>query len=109
MLQITGEARFADVLELVLYNAALAGISLDGTRFFYVNTLRQLDGDAGRAPLVARCGSRSSVASAARPTSSGRSPRSASHAYGQAGDKVWVHLYGGNTLDTALADGSSCG
>ena len=26
-----------------LYNAVLAGISLDGTRFFYANTLRQLD------------------------------------------------------------------
>ena len=26
-----------------LYNAVLAGISLDGTRFFYTNTLRQLD------------------------------------------------------------------
>ena len=33
----------SDVLELVLYNAALAGVSLDGTKFFYTNTLRQLD------------------------------------------------------------------
>jgi DUF1680 family protein len=34
---ITGEARFLDVMELVLYNGALAGISLDGTKFFYAN------------------------------------------------------------------------
>ena len=43
MLQITGEARFADAIETVLHNAAMAGVSLDGTRFFYTNTLRQLD------------------------------------------------------------------
>jgi len=36
---LTGERRFADVFERVLYNGLLAGVSLDGTRFFYVNPL----------------------------------------------------------------------
>jgi DUF1680 family protein len=36
---LLGEARFYDALELALYNGALAGISLDGKRFFYVNPL----------------------------------------------------------------------
>jgi len=39
MLLATGEARFADVMELALYNGALAGISLDGEEYFYVNPL----------------------------------------------------------------------
>ena len=43
MLQITGEARFADVIELTLFNSVLAGTDLSGTSFFYTNTLRQLD------------------------------------------------------------------
>ena len=43
MFQITGESRFADLIELTLYNAVLAGVSLDGTSFFYANTLRQLN------------------------------------------------------------------
>src|SRR5262245_51874583 len=43
MLQTTGEAKYADVLEQTLYNAVLAGVSLDGKNFFYTNTLRQLD------------------------------------------------------------------
>jgi Uncharacterized protein conserved in bacteria len=30
MLLATGEAKYADVMELALYNAALAGVSLDG-------------------------------------------------------------------------------
>ena len=39
LLLATGEARFADVLERVLYNAFLSGISLKGDLFFYVNPL----------------------------------------------------------------------
>src|SRR5205085_4616383 len=34
-----GDARYADLVELALYNGALAGVSLDGRRFFYVNPL----------------------------------------------------------------------
>ncbi|MFV0384074.1 glycoside hydrolase family 127 protein [Paracoccus sp. (in: a-proteobacteria)] len=33
------DARFADVMERVLYNGALSGLSLDGERFFYDNPL----------------------------------------------------------------------
>jgi DUF1680 family protein len=39
LLQIEKDARFADVLERALYNGALAGIALDGKRFFYENPL----------------------------------------------------------------------
>jgi len=34
-----GEAKYADVVERTMYNGALAGISLSGDRFFYVNPL----------------------------------------------------------------------
>ncbi len=33
------DARYADMVERVLYNGALAGIALDGERFFYTNPL----------------------------------------------------------------------
>jgi DUF1680 family protein len=36
---LTGNARYADVVELESYNAALDGISLDGKKFFYSNKL----------------------------------------------------------------------
>ncbi len=39
MLLITGEARYADLIERTLYNAFLSGVSLDGKSFFYVNPL----------------------------------------------------------------------
>ncbi|WP_080237570.1 glycoside hydrolase family 127 protein [Spirosoma rigui] len=39
MFLLTGEAKFMDVFERVLYNGFLAGVSLDGDSFFYVNPL----------------------------------------------------------------------
>jgi len=39
-----GEGRFADIVERVLYNGALAGISLAGDKFFYVNPLASKGG-----------------------------------------------------------------
>lgn len=39
MLVVGGEARFADLLERVLYNGFLSGVSLSGSEYFYVNPL----------------------------------------------------------------------
>jgi DUF1680 family protein len=36
---LTGDASFADLVELATYNGALVGISLDGTEYFYDNKL----------------------------------------------------------------------
>ena len=45
MLLVTGESRFADLLERTLYNGFLSGHSLDGATFFYVNPLQSRTGD----------------------------------------------------------------
>lgn len=39
MLCLTGDARHGDAMETALYNNVLAAVSLDGTKFFYVNPL----------------------------------------------------------------------
>lgn len=39
MLKLTGDSRFADIVERTLYNGFLAGVSLTGDKFFYVNPL----------------------------------------------------------------------
>ena len=56
----TGDADCADVLERTAYNGVLPGLSFDGTRFFYVNTLQRRtervagdEGDGARAPWFA--------------------------------------------------------
>lgn len=39
MLRITGQARYAALIERTLYNGFLSGVSLDGKSFYYVNPL----------------------------------------------------------------------
>jgi DUF1680 family protein len=41
MNMLTGESQYADILEKSMYNGALAGVSLSGDRFFYVNPFTQ--------------------------------------------------------------------
>lgn len=43
MLESTGDARYADIVETALYNSVLSGVSLDGKRYFYTNPLRMSD------------------------------------------------------------------
>jgi hypothetical protein len=56
MFLLTGEAAYLDVMERVMYNGVLSGVSLDGTLFFYPNPLESdgrykfNKGRAGRAP-----------------------------------------------------------
>jgi len=45
LLLVTGESRFADLLERTLYNGFLSGLSLDGASFFYTNPLQSRSGE----------------------------------------------------------------
>ncbi|GAA3454485.1 glycoside hydrolase family 127 protein [Dactylosporangium matsuzakiense] len=47
LLLATGQARFADEMERVLYNGIASGIALDGTSFFYSNPLQLRTGHDG--------------------------------------------------------------
>ncbi len=48
MVLMTGEARFADLMERTLYNGVLSGIALAGDSFFYINPLLSRGGYARR-------------------------------------------------------------
>ncbi len=48
MLQLEADSRYADTMERALYNCVLAGLSLDGKRFFYVNPLEVNPDYAGK-------------------------------------------------------------
>jgi len=79
-----GESRYADVMETALYNGALAGVSLDGTRFFYVNPLSSR-GHHHRAEWF---GCACCPPNIARTLSS-----LGGYAYATSGDALWVNLY----------------
>ncbi|MCM1266690.1 MAG: glycoside hydrolase family 127 protein [Bacteroidales bacterium] len=49
MLSLERNGKYADVMERALYNCVLAGMQLDGTKFFYVNPLEVLPGISGEA------------------------------------------------------------
>ena len=42
---LEGDAKYLDVLERVIYNGFLSGVSLEGDRFFYPNRLEVFDGE----------------------------------------------------------------
>lgn len=105
LLLLTGEAKYAELVEHTLINSVLAGVSLDGTRFFYTNTLRQLQ----PMPVPLRwVRSRQPFFSCfCCPPNVGRIVAgSAALAYAQRDDGVACVVYGAGTLDTTLADGT---
>ncbi len=50
MLENEVDSEYADVMETAFYNTVLAGMQLDGTRFFYVNPLEVIPGISGVSP-----------------------------------------------------------
>lgn len=49
MLEAEADSRYGDVMERAFYNTVLAGMQLDGKRFFYVNPLEVIPGISGVA------------------------------------------------------------
>ncbi len=50
MLENEVDGKYADVMERAFYNTVLAGMQLDGKRFFYVNPLEVIPGISGVSP-----------------------------------------------------------
>jgi DUF1680 family protein len=93
MLNLDCDGRYADILELALYNGALAGLSRDGTHYFYENRLES-DGSHRRwewhsCPCCTMNVSRL-VASVG------------GYFYATGDNEIAVHLYGGNSADLSV-------
>lgn len=88
MNQMTGESVYADILEKAMYNGALAGISLAGDRFFYVNPLAS-NGDHHRQAWYGCACCPSQICRFL--------PSIGNYVYGTSDESVWVNLYMGNT------------
>ena len=87
MNQFTGDGKYIDVLERSLYNGALAGISLEGDRFFYVNPLESLGDHHRKAWYGCAC----------CPSQICRFlPSIGNYIYGAADNGIWVNLYIGS-------------
>lgn len=94
MLKLTGDARYADVMELSLYNALAAGVSLTGDTFCYVTPLASR-GDFKRDPWfpVPCC-----------PTTVARFlPALGRYIYSESSDGLWVNLFIAGQVNAKLA------
>ena len=88
MNQLTGDSKYIDVLERSLYNGALAGISLGGDRFFYVNPLESKGDHHSQEWYGCAC----------CPSQLSRFlPSIGNYIYASSDDALWVNLYIGNT------------
>nr|WP_183574425.1 glycoside hydrolase family 127 protein [Mucilaginibacter sp. X5P1] len=106
MLQLTGNAKYADVMELTLYNGMLSGISLDGKSFFYTNPL-SIDDDLPFRDRWSRDRVGYIAYSDCCPPNVVRTIAEVSnYAYNISDKGLWFNLYGGNKLSTKLKDGS---
>ena len=93
MNQFTGDSKYADVMERSMYNGALAGISLKGDTFFYVNPLESLGGHHRQQWYGCAC----------CPSQICRFlPSIGNYIYGVSRDAVWVNLYMGNTAQVTV-------
>ena len=106
MLQLTGNAKYADVMELALYNSVLSGISLNGKNFLYTNPLAQSDKlpfkqrwSKDRVPYI-------SLSNCCPPNVVRTIAEVSNYAYSISDKGIWFNLYGSNKVNTKLADGS---
>lgn len=106
MLQLTGDAKYADVMELALYNSVLSGIDLNGDKFLYTNPLAYSDElpfkqrwSKDRVPYIglSNCCPPNVVRTIAEVNN---------YAYSISYKGLYINLYGGSNLSTKLSDGS---
>ncbi len=102
LLLATGDAKYADHMERVLYNGFGAAIATEGQRFFYVNPLQRREDhfekdDPGRRRIWFNC--------ACCPPNIMRLIASLEHYLAtEAGDTLYVHQYTGSRLAGAGLD-----
>jgi DUF1680 family protein len=105
MLQISGDSKYADIMELALYNSVLSGISLDGTKFLYTNPLSYSDDlpfkqrwSKDRVPYISK-------SNCCPPNVVRTIAEVSDYAYSISKDGLFVNLYGSNNLQTQLQNG----
>jgi DUF1680 family protein len=102
MLQINPESRYADVMELALYNTVLSGMALDGKSFFYVNPLEVFPEACHKdeRKMHVKTIRQKWFGCACCPPNLARLLSSIGHyAYTESEDTLFIHLYIGGTIE----------
>ena len=102
MLQITGDAKYADIVELALYNSVLSGINLKGDKFLYTNPLSYSDAMPFEQRWSKDRQSYISKSNCCPPNTVRTVSEVSQYAYSLSDAGLYFNLYGGNNLDTKL-------
>lgn len=95
-----GDAKYADVMELTLYNGAISGLGIGGDSFFYQNPLES-PGGAQRTPWIGL---------ACCPTNFARFiPQIGGYMYATQADGILVNLHASSDTDIMLGEGRKVG
>jgi DUF1680 family protein len=98
MALLKGRAKYADVMELTLYNGAISGISLSGNAFFYQNPLERRRGGPRRPWIGLAC----------CPTNLTRIiPQVGGFVYAQGKGRLYVNLYAAGEATIKLDGGAT--
>jgi DUF1680 family protein len=105
MLQITADAKYADIVELALYNSVLSGISLEGKEFFYNNPLNV----SKDLPFKQRWSKERegyiALSNCCAPNVTRTIAEVSNYAYNFSKEGLYVNLYGSNNLNSATLTG----
>lgn len=103
MLQSTGDAKYAEIVETALYNSVLSGVSLDGKHYFYTNPLRvsadfpyTMRWSKTREEYIKLC-------NCCPPNTLRTICEAQNYAYTMSDDALWCNLYGESELTTTYA------
>lgn len=95
---LKGEAKYADVMELALYNGMLSGISISGDHFYYQNPLASENGGERQSWIGLSC----------CPTNLARIiPQLGGLVYAQRQQQVLVNLYAAGEAKLKMDDGTA--
>jgi uncharacterized protein len=95
---LQGDAKYADVLELTLYNSALSGMSFSGNSFFYQNPLESRKGETRSEWIGLAC----------CPTNLARfTPQVGGFVYAHKGDQLFVNLFAAGEATVTMDKGSA--
>ena len=106
MLAIEPRGEYGDVMERALYNGVISGMTLDGTRFFYVNPLEVVpeasEKDEGKRHVKVE--RQKWFGCACCPPNLARLMSSLpDYAYGTGTDTIYAHLYLGGEIRTQIS------
>lgn len=107
LLSLSGDPKYADIMELVLYNSMLGGVNVDGTGFYYNNPLRRHGEELPRVVRRQDPPLRSAILPCyCCPTNIARTiAELQGWAYSKSSEALWVHLYGANSMATEFQGG----